>query len=269
MTKKRKAYFLSDATGVTAETMGNALLSQFAQVEFERETVPFIDSVDKAHNIVVMMNAIGREMGARPLVFSTVVRQDIRGIIRAANAHVVDLVDSYIGPLEKELKVQSSQSQGNARNNPKSDEYKTRIDAINYALSHDDGQTRSFNRADVVLCGVSRSGKTPTTLYLAMNHSLFAANYPLTPDDLDSYGLPTILTPYRQKLIGLTIEPERLSQIRQQRRPDSVYASLKQCTFEVHRAEALYKSERIPFFNTTTASVEEIASRVRVELKRK
>jgi regulator of PEP synthase PpsR (kinase-PPPase family) len=264
----RPIFYVSDRTGITAETLGHGLLTQFDSVDFSRESLRFIDTPDKAREAAARIDDSAQRSGARPIVFSTLLDPEVREIISACNCLFLDLFDAFVGPLERELEMPSSHAIG--RTHGLGDEhaagaYGRRIDAVNYALAHDDGvTTRNFEQADVVLIGVSRSGKTPTCLYLGLRYGLYAANYPLTEEDLDRGRLPRALEPHRPLLFGLTIRPERLHQIRAERRPDSRYASLRQCRLEIERAEALYRDHAIPSLDTSQTSIEEIAAKLMV-----
>ncbi len=266
MTEKRTVMFLSDRTGITAETLGNSLLTQFESFEFTQRTVPFINSVQKARAMVETINRIARESGRRPIIFSTTVSDEIREILRTSNGLFLDFFDTFVGPIEEELGAKSSHTVGRAHSMADLPRYESRIEAINYALSHDDGvNPRSYERADVILIGPSRCGKTPTCLYMALQHGLRTANYPLTDDDLDAAHLPDLLLQFRRKLYGLMIEPERLQQIRNERRPGSRYSSLSQCAYELRQAQQLYERDGVPWIDTTNVSVEEIATLIMVE----
>jgi len=228
----RLVYFISDGTGITAETIGHSLLTQFGGLRFDTRRLAFIDNEEKARAAATLVREQGRVMGCRPIIISSVVNEPLSAILAESGA----LVDF--------------------------DAYEERINATNYALTHDDGMNTNYDEADLILVGVSRSGKTPTCLYLALQYGVCAANYPLTEDDLEGKELPSPLDQYRQKLYGLTIDPNRLRQIRQQRKPDSRYATLDQCIREVAAAEVLLRGERIPMLSTTHTSIEEIASKV-------
>ena len=260
---KRIVFYLSDRTGITAETLGHSLLTQFGTVEFTRESLRFIDSPDKALAAVDKINHAADETGTTPIVFSTLVDPKVRDIVAASKCVFFDLFDAFIEPLEQEIGTKSSYSIGRSHGMEDIADYESRVSAVNFTLRHDDGATtRDYDKADIILIGVSRSGKTPTCLYLALHYGIFAANYPLTEDDIDELKLPDVLQPFRKKLFGLTIKPERLYQIRSQRRPDSHYASLRQCQLEVRHTQALYQKLGIPFLDTTTISVEEIATSI-------
>lgn len=263
MEKPRTVFFVSDRTGITAEALGRSLMSQFDGAGFRQVTLPFIDSVDKANEAVVRIAATAREDGALPLVFSTMVQDDLRAVIMGSKALCMDFFDAFIGPLERELGMKSSHTSGRAHASADDAAYLNRIEAVNFVLANDDGvTTRNYPKADVVLVGVSRSGKTPTCLYLALQYGIYAANYPLTEDDMARGQLPEALLPHKPKLYGLTINPTRLQQIRQERRPDSRYASPDQVSYEVQKAENLFRNAGIPFINTTHPSIEEISTTI-------
>ena len=260
---RRTVFFVSDQTGVTAETMGHSLLTQFDGLEFRQVTLPFISSVDKAEEAVAKINATAAADGTRPVVFSTLVKDELRSVVKRGNGLFLDFFDAFLTPLEAELNVKSSERAGRAHGIADQLVYSTRIDATNFALAADDGGVSAdYDRADVILVGVSRSGKTPTCIYMAMQYGVFAANYPFTEEDFEGKQLPVMLRAYVAKLFGLTIAPQRLQQIRNERRPGSRYASLAQCEFEVRSAEVLFQRYGIPTLNTTECSIEEIASRV-------
>lgn len=262
---KRTAFFISDGTGITAEALGRSLLAQFEGIQFELITKPYINTNDKAEALVERINQTGEKDGARPLLIDTIVDQNIRNIISKSNALNIDVFSAFLAPLEDELQTHSSYSVGktHALTKAKEDTYKARIDSVHYALDNDDGaRTHHYDTADIILVGVSRCGKTPTCIYMALQFGIRAANYPITEDDLLDSELPKALRPYRHKIFGLTIEPERLSSIRNERRANSVYASLKQCQREVEEVENLYRRHRIDFIDSTHYSIEEISTRI-------
>jgi regulator of PEP synthase PpsR (kinase-PPPase family) len=259
---RRTVFFVSDQTGVTAETLGHSLMTQFEGLEFRPVTLPFVSSLDKAQEAVRRINRAGAEEGLRPIVFSTLVQDDLREVVVTADALFLDLFSTFVGPLERELDTRSTHRAGRAHGMADLAAYTTRINATNFALANDDGSGGDYALADVVLVGVSRVGKTPTCLYLALQYGVFAANYPLTEDDLEAGRLPARLEPFRAKLYALTIKPERLQQIRSERRPESRYASQQQVQYELRTAEALFARYALPWLNTTECSIEEIASRI-------
>src|SRR5690606_23053814 len=263
MENSRTVFFVSDRTGITAETLGHSLLTQFDGSRFRQVTVPFVSTVEKAQAFAERINRTAEEEGMVPIVFSTLVTEEARNIVSSANCLFLDFFDAFIGPLERHLGMKSSHTAGRAHGMQDIGTYTTRIDAMNFALANDDGvTTRNYDRADVALIGVSRSGKTPTCLYLALHYGVYAANYPLTEEDLESGKFPPALLPFRHKLYGLTIDAMRLQQIRNERRPDSRYASMVQVNRELKMAEELFRKNNIPFFDTTTSSIEEIATTI-------
>jgi regulator of PEP synthase PpsR (kinase-PPPase family) len=262
-TAKRTAFFVSDRTGITAEMLGHSLLTQFDGVGFNEVTLPFVDSIEKAEEIVKQINLQAATEGIRPLVISTLARTDIAQVVGKANALFLDCFEIFISPLERELGVRASHAIGRSHSVTDFVNYHHRIESVNYTLSHDDGVSgRDLSEADVILVGVSRSGKTPTCLYLAMQFGIRAANYPLIPEDFSRMQLPGQLRALHGKLYGLTIKPERLQQIRTERRPGSKYATLESCAFEVREAEALMRQEGIPYLDATSKSVEELATTI-------
>jgi len=268
MQHTRTVFFISDGTGITAETFGNAILAQF---EFKPRHVrlPFIDSVDKAHQVVRQVNHTAEVEGRKPIVFTTLVNVEILQVIEeGCKGMLLDMFGTFVRPLEIELGMKSNHRVGRFSDVSKSKEYNDRIEAINFSLAHDDGQSnRDLESADVILVGVSRSGKTPTSLYLAMQHGLKAANYPLIPEDFERQQLPPALVPHRKKIFGLSIQPERLSEIRNERRPNSRYAALENCRMEVSEAEAMMRRAGIRWLSTTTKSIEEIATTILQEIR--
>ncbi len=260
-------FFVSDGTGITAETFGHAVLSQF-DMRFRQVRLPFIDTVDKARDAARKINETFVHDGQRPIVFSTLVKADLSAVIRTASGMHMDLIQTFVAPLEQELGVMSTHTIGRSHNIVDSQEYKARIEAINFSLAHDDGQShKNLASADVILVGVSRSGKTPTSLYLAMQYGIKAANYPLIPDDFERGKLPSSLPPFRGKIFGLSITPERLSEIRHERRAGSKYASIENCRYEVNEAELMMKREGIRWLSSTTKSIEEIATTILQEIR--
>ncbi len=267
-TFERTVFFVSDGTGITAETLGHSVMTQFESLRYRQQRLPFVDSADKAREAVQKIAEAGRRDGKRPIVFSTLVNAQVNAEIKAADALLLDLFESFVEPLENELGMKSSHSIGRSHNISDSEEYKARIEAINFALAHDDGQSaKGLEQADVILVGVSRSGKTPTSLYLAMQYGLKAANYPLIPEDFERDALPTALPAYKTKLFGLSIAPERLSEVRHERRPNSRYASIENCRYEVTAAERLMRREGIRWLSSTTKAIEEIAATIMQEIR--
>ena len=264
----RTVFFVSDSTGITAETFGNSILNQFA-AKPRHVRRPFIDSADKAHQVVREINHTAEAEGKRPIVFITLVDREVLEIVKGqSKGLVLDMFNTFIEPLEAEFGITSNHRVGRYTDIAKSQEYTDRIEAINFSLTHDDGQSaKNLAQADVILVGVSRSGKTPTSLYLAMQHGIKAANYPLIPEDFDRAQFPSTLAPFKKKCFGLTIDAERLNQIRNERRPGSTYAALDNCRYEVSAAEAMMRREGIAWLSSTHKSIEEIATTILRDLR--
>ena len=264
----RTVFFISDGTGITAETFGKAILAQF-EMKTRYIRLPFVDSADKAHQAVRQINHTAEVENIKPIVFTTLVNMEVLQVIReGCKGMLLDMFGTFVNPLEEELGIKSHHRVGRFTDVSKSKDYHDRIEAINFSLAHDDGQSnRDLESAEVILVGVSRSGKTPTSLYLAMQHGLKAANYPLIPEDFERKQLPPALVPHRKKIFGLTIHPDRLSEIRTERRPNSKYASIENCRQEVADAESMMRRSGIRWLSTTTKSIEEIATTILQEIK--
>jgi regulator of PEP synthase PpsR (kinase-PPPase family) len=260
---KRHVFMISDGTGITAENLGNSLITQFENINFEKHTIPYIDTLEKAFAVRQRINQTFQETGNKPLLFMTIINTNIAKMIKKSSATAFDLFNTFIDPLEIELGAKSSYTVGRTHGVANSKRYTHRIDAVDYALAHDDGiKIRGYAKAELVLIGVSRCGKTPSCLYMALHFGLMVANYPLTDEELSLFRLPEALKPYKEKLFGLTIDPERLQHIRTERRPNSRYASAEQCRREVSEVEAMYQAEHIPYLNSTRFSIEEIATKI-------
>ncbi len=260
---ERAVFFLSDQTGVTAEALGHSLISQFTGQNFRQVTLPFIDSEDKAREAVQTINAASKGDVLKPLVFSTLVQPNLRAIVKHAEGLHLDMFDAFLEPLSSELQQAPTFELGGAHGMSNIEAYMRRIEATNFALANDDGGvSRNYDVADVILVGVSRTGKTPTCLYLALQYGVYAANFPLTDEELESSELPDFLVEQKHKLFGLTIAPERLRQIRKERRPLGKYSSAQQVRFELREAEKLFRRYGIPRVDTTEFSIEEISSRI-------
>lgn len=258
--ESRAAFFVSDSTGITAETLGSALLANFPSIAFEHHTIPFVGATVRAAEVVA---EIGRAAaaGLRPVVFTTVNQAPLRAELAGAPADVIDLLGGHLGELEAAFGIAASQRTGAYHALGDLEKYHERMRAVEFAIEHDDGQSlRALDIADVIIVAPSRCGKTPTTMYLALQYGLLVANYPLTDDDFPTESLPGPLAPLAARCFGLTTTPMRLNQVRSQRRPRSGYASLAQCTLELRRAEELYRRSGIPFLNSSTKSVEEMSA---------
>lgn len=265
---KRKVFFLSDSTGMTAENLGKSLLTQFPNIQFESVTKPFIDTPEKAESIVTELNHEIQTSGARPIVIDTIVKNEISNIIKQSGCFYIDVFSTFLEPLEGELGVKSAHTVGHQsifeeETQVADSAYMERMEAVHFALANDDGmQLNRYHEADIILVGVSRTGKTPTSVYLGMQFGIKAANYPLIPDDLETNKIPNALKDHTRKLFGLTIRASRLAEIRNERKPNSTYASLRNCVDEIRLAETLYRQYRVPYIDTTQLSVEEIAARM-------
>jgi regulator of PEP synthase PpsR (kinase-PPPase family) len=266
MSSPRPVFYVSDGTGITAETIGHSLLTQFRNTQFATERIPFVDSVERAREIGARIRAAGETSGLRPIVVNSCVNGEFTDAIASSGALLLDVFEPFMSSLELELGECRQPRVGQAHGMVDFDTYHKRINAMNYALTHDDGMSVNYDDADMILVAVSRAGKTPTCVYLALHYGIAAANYPLTEEDLEHDRLPPRLRAHRSKLFGLTIDPVRLQQIRQERRPNSRYAELETCRKEVAAAEALFRAERIPVLSTTHTSIEEIASKVMTTL---
>lgn len=263
----RTVFIVSDGTGITAETFSHSILAQF-EMKFRQVRIPFVDTIDKAHVAVAKINEAFHAEGVKPIVFTTLVDAEANEIVHRAKATILDMFQTFIEPLEKELGLKSTHAIGRFHQNADTEAYKNRIEAINFSLAHDDGQShKNLAEADVILVGVSRSGKTPTSLYLAMQYGVKSANYPLIPDDFERGKLPSVLYDYKSKIFGLSIDPQRLSEIRNERRPGSKYAALENCRYEVNEAESLMRREGIKWLSSTHKSIEEIATTILQDVK--
>lgn len=260
--KARAIFYVSDGTGITAETIGHSVLTQFDGIPFQTRRLPFVDNPQRARDAAAEIRSVGEATGFRPVVINTVVDGHLSALIAESGALMLDVFAPFIPPLEQELGMPRTPKVGKAHGGADSAEYEARMNATNYALTHDDGVQANFSDAEVILMGVSRSGKTPTCLYMGLHYGVRAANYPLLPEDLESGELPPKLRPHRARIHGLTIDPKRLAQIREQRRAGSRYASIEQCRWEVEEAERLFKRETIPVMHSTHMSIEEIASKI-------
>jgi len=265
---KRSIFYISDRTGITAKMLGEALITQFDQLDYVEITLPYIDSPEKMQETVTKINQAGIRDGAKPIIFDTIIKPELREILNTAEAMTLDFFHTFIGPLEKEFGQPSSFSVGKMHALSNIQEYDHRMDAVNFSLNNDDGATtRNYKDADLIIIGVSRCGKTPTSLYISMQFGIRVANYPFIAEDMEQLKLPKELAEHRDKLFGLSIHPERLHDIRTERRANSKYASFQQCQLEVRAVEALFRREKIPFLNTTTRSIEEISTKILVTCK--
>jgi regulator of PEP synthase PpsR (kinase-PPPase family) len=263
MTKPLLVYFISESTAITAQTLGNSLLSQFENIEFERHYMPYINTVEKARELVAELREVTAENGDKPVVFATMPDKEIDAIMREASCHYYELFSGYLKQLSEAIGVTPSYRFGLSHGISNARSYDKRMDVVNYSLTHDDGMIlNDLDEADIILVGVSRSGKTPTSLYLALQFGIKAANYPLTEEDFERGGFPDVLLSNRDKLVAITIDPLRLQEIREKRRPGSKYASMRVCQQEVRQAERYFSRYKLPVLDSTTRSIEELASQI-------
>ena len=261
------AYFISDSTAITVETLGNSLVAQFPDVEFEKTVTPYIDTEAKAQRVVEQINYQHANDTQKPIIIVSVIKQHIREILFQCDGLILDMFSNFLNPMQDFLGTQAQVAVGKGHSTSTNSDYQKRIKAVHYALDNDDGEHfKEYEDADVILIGVSRSGKTPACLYLGLHFGVYAANYPLTPEDLEDGTIPKALKPYRHKLFGLTIDPERLADIREQRKANSRYASLTQCEDEIRMAEQVMRRAQLTILNTTSISVEEISTRIIAEM---
>ena len=253
-------FFLAGGTGISAETLGNMMLQQFPSVAFTRRKIPFITTAEQAEQVVIELDAAITE-SVMPLVFSTVSDEDVRAALQTTGCAFIDLFGSHLDTVERVLHVNATHGVGALHGVGDKGRYDARMKAIEFAMEHDDGASlRNLDQADLILVAPSRCGKTPTSMYLALQHGLKVANYPLVDEDFDAGGIPRPIRGLVDKCYGLLSTPARLSQVRTERRPGSTYSSLAQCSFELRRAEALYRAHRIPSINSASMSVEEMAA---------
>ena len=259
----RPVFFVSNSTGITVETLGRSLLYQFSSVQFESHSLRFVDTIEKAKEAVAIINKLTNERGLRSIILTTLVKPELRAILATAEGVHLDIFDAFIAPIEQEVGCEAKLGLGRVHGIVDDEYYSERIDAVNYSLKTDDGiGANEYAQADVILTGASRTGKTPTSLYLAMHYGLKAANYPIVDKELESPFLPASLKGYKEKVFGLLVTPERLQNIRNKRRPDSQYSSLSQCQYEIRQTEALFHEENIPYFDVSSMSIEEISSNI-------
>ncbi len=264
----RPVFFVSNSTGITVETLGRSLLYQFSTVKFESHSLRFIDTAEKAYEAVQEINQRASKSGLRPIILSTLINPELRQILASAEGLYLDIFNTFISPIEEEIGCDAKLGLGRVHGIGEDEYYSDRIDAGNYSLKTDDGVgANDYEQADVILIGASRTGKTPTSLYLAMHYGLKAANYPIVDEELDSHNLPTNLKGFKSKIFGLLVTAERLQNIRTKRRPDSTYSSLAQCQYEVRQTETMFQQQNIPFFDVSSMSIEEVASNIMDMLK--
>jgi regulator of PEP synthase PpsR (kinase-PPPase family) len=264
----RPVFFVSNSTGITVETLGRSLLYQFSATQFESHSLRFVDTTEKAEEAVNSINKLANETGLRPIIISTLVKPELRDILASAHGLYLDIFDTFIAPIEDEIGSEAQLGMGRAHGIVDDEYYSDRIEAVNYSLKTDDGVGAiGYSQADVILTGASRTGKTPTSLYLAMHYGLKAANYPIVDEEIDVHSLPLPLRDYKEKVFGLLVTPERLQSIRTKRRPDSQYSSLSQCQYEIRQTEAMFQHENIAYFDVSSMSIEEVSSNIMSMMK--
>ncbi|NYG54337.1 pyruvate, phosphate dikinase/phosphoenolpyruvate synthase regulator [Nocardioides perillae] len=260
-------WFLSDSTGISAETMGNALLIQFPDLVFDRTTIPFITTVEHAREVVATLDEVV-DAGTVPLVFTTAAEDAVRQELARTRAPIIDFFDLHMSRVESILGRTGIRQAARLHGVRDVQRYNNRMAAVEFTIEHDDGQSlRALEKADVVLLAPSRCGKTPTSMYLALQHGLFVANYPLVDEDLERDDLPEPLRDHLDRAFGLTTTVDRLSRVRHERRPGSRYASPEQCRWELRRARALLDAHRLPVIDSSAKSVEEISALILQTLK--
>ncbi len=262
-------FFLSDSTGISAETMGNALLLQFPGLRFERTLIPFISSPEEARRVVEQLDA-AMDGPVTPLAFTTAATDEVRLELHRSRCPLIDFFDMHMARVESILDVRGTRIAAQLHGVGDVKRYNTRMQAVEYAIEHDDGQSvRGLEKADVILIAPSRCGKTPTTMYLALQHGLFVANYPLVEEDFESSDLPRPIRELGQRCVGIVTTPDRLSRVRNERRPNSRYASMEQCSYELRQAESMFRTHRTPMINSSAKSVEEMATVILQTLSQK
>ncbi len=259
----QNVFFISDSTGITIESLGHSLFTQFPKFTFEKEVFPFVTDKEDAEKVISRIKKVASNSQSKPIVFTSLADEKLKSLFISNGITVFDIFSTFIPDIESHLGTHASHAIGETHGVGSTSGYLQRIDALNFALSHDDGmKINDIEHADIILTGVSRSGKTPTCLYLAMHYNLKAANYPLTDSDFDNPFLPEILSKVQERVFGLTISPQQLNKIREERKPDSQYASYEQCVFEIEKAETMFNNSGLDFINTSAVSIEEIATTI-------
>jgi len=260
--KKIKVYFISDGTGLSTEQLGKSILIQFPNINFEYKTIPFVNTLKKAQSIAKKINKEPSSM-----VFSTLIYDELNEQFDCGDFFYINFLKQTIDQIEAVKKFKSVPTMGLDYRLGEADHYEQRISAMDFTISSDDGNNvERYNNADIIIIGVSRTGKTPVSIYLALINGLSVANYPLVDLELESQSLPKSLQQYKNKLYGLTITPKRLQEIREKRRSTGKYASPHQVQAEIRYSESLFNKYSIPYIDTTSISVEEIATSIRTQL---
>ncbi|MGV1099072.1 pyruvate, water dikinase regulatory protein [Thiovibrio sp. JS02] len=264
MWSSKDVYYISDSTGILATNLGQALICQFPEINFHEEKFPFVLNIEEAQKTLAYI--LKQSTGRRPLIFSTIMNQEVRAIFDSPEVELFDAFEIFMERMENCLEAKALRVPGFSRHIDNLTMAK-RVEAIHYCLEHDDGvKTHELDEADVILLGVSRSGKTPVSVYLATQMGLKAANFPLTSEYLDEYRLPDGVARNKKRAVALTTTPELLHSVREKRYSDSNYAKLSTCIEELEKAETIYRSYKIPVVSTAGKSIEEIATQVSQEL---
>ncbi|WP_028582415.1 pyruvate, water dikinase regulatory protein [Desulfogranum japonicum] len=253
----KNVYYISGSTAILAEDMGRALLAQFSGFRFKEEKIPFIHTVAEAEE--ALNRILDQCKEEKPLLFCTIMDQHTRDVFNHPDVLFFDIFLETLEKVETSLGVCALREPGYSRHFTMSKMTK-RVDAIHYSLEHDDGtKPKDYDIADLILVGVSRTGKTPVSIYLATHMELKAANFPLTADHLGKHELPKEIVKNKSRAIGLTASPRYLHEIREKRYHGSTYASLDTCTRELQQARQLYRRYDLKTLNVEGRSIEELA----------
>ena len=254
-------HLLSDSTGETLEMIAKAALAQFDDADVIRHFWPMVRSQQHLDRILA-------EIAANPgLVLFTLVNAETRSRLedrcRALGLPAVPALDAVTAVLEDMLGQQAKARPG--RQHMLDDAYFARVDAIQYTIAHDDGVAwEDWERADIVLAGVSRSSKTPTSIYLA-NRGYKVANIPIVVESPPPLALFRLKRPL---VVGLTTAPERLVQVRRNRllslnqSPATDYVDQDRVAKEVQYARRMFGDNGWPVIDVTRRSIEETAAAV-------
>lgn len=254
-------HLLSDSTGETLEMVAKAALAQFEDADVIRHFWPMVRSHQHLDRI---MGDIAQNGG---LVLFTLVNDEIRGRLeehcRALGLPAIAALDAVTDALESELGQEAKGRPG--RQHLMDEAYFARVDAIQFTIAHDDGIAwEDWEAADMVLCGVSRSSKTPTSIYLA-NRGYKVANIPIvveSPPPSALFGLR------RPLVVGLTTAPDRLIQVRRNRllslnqAPETAYVDSDRVAREVQYARRMFADNGWPVIDVTRRSIEETAAAI-------
>lgn len=257
-------YYVSDSTGILAETLGRALTCQFPAISFTEHTFPFITTVEEAQQTLEQI--LRESSGLRPVIFSTLMNPDVRDIFDHANVEFFDGFASHLNRLADCLEAKPLRVPGYTHHQEDT-ELDARVEAINYCMAHDDGsKPNEYDQADVIILGVSRAGKTPVSVYLATHMGIKTANFPLTTEYLSTYHLPDQIIKNKDRAVGLMATPEILHQIREKRYSNSNYAKISTCREEVQQAQQTFLKYNIPYISSSKKSIEEISAQICKEL---